>query len=151
MSFLGGPFSHHHSNRFDDIKDGLSSTLLMAEVLTVAEFPSQASGQWGSPISDFSTSLGGQTFEGWLTPNSPLPDDVARMCPPVEALRPGCKCNLIGNDTTLQSFAARSRHPQGVNAALCDGSIRFFSETIDQAMWRAFSTSSGHEVIGGDQ
>ena len=145
--FMGAPFSYHRSGTMADILDGTTNTLMMAEIVTVAEYQDQSPGQWGSPISDLTTSLGGQTFEGWLTPNSSVPDDIARACPLTGALTPPGGCNLIGNDSTLQSFAARSRHPQGVNAALCDGSIHFFSETIDLSTWRALSTTRGLEAI----
>jgi prepilin-type N-terminal cleavage/methylation domain-containing protein/prepilin-type processing-associated H-X9-DG protein len=149
VPFLGAPFSHQRSSTFNAIKDGLSHTLLMAEILTVAELPSQQSGQWGGPLSDFTTSLGGQTFEAWLTPNSLVADDVARICPPTTVLKesPGVLCNLIGNDTTHQTFASRSRHAGGVNASLCDGSVHFFPDTIDLDTWRALSTSKGGESV----
>ncbi len=42
---------------------------------------------------------------------------------------------------------ARSWHPGGVNAALCDGSVRFFQETIARAVWRAFGSRNGGEVV----
>ncbi len=151
VMFLGAPFSYHRSGNLSDILDGTTNTLMMAEIVAIAEYQNQASGAWGGPISDIETSLGGQTFEGWVTPNSNLPDDAARVCPLAGTLLPPGGCNLIGNDTTLQSFASRSRHPQGVNAALCDASIHFFSETIDLSVWRALSSSRGREVINGDQ
>jgi prepilin-type processing-associated H-X9-DG protein len=47
-------------------------------------------------------------------------------------------------------FAARSRHPGGVNAAMCDGSVRFFSNSITWATWQALGTSKGGEVITGN-
>ena len=150
VPFLGAPFSHIRSSTFTAIKDGLSHTLLMAEILTSAEYPSQASGQWGGPLSDFTTSLGGQTFEGWLTPNSLAADEVARQCPiPLVLLEsPGVRCsNSAGNDSALQSFASRSRHAGGVNASLCDGSVHFFADTIDLDTWRALSTSKGGESV----
>jgi hypothetical protein len=34
-----------------------------------------------------------------------------------------------------------------VNAAVCDGSVRFFANGISLAAWRAYSTSNGGEVI----
>lgn len=43
-------------------------------------------------------------------------------------------------------FAARSMHPGGVNALLGDGSARFFSDTVTEAIWRALATRSGGEV-----
>ena len=42
--------------------------------------------------------------------------------------------------------AARSRHPGGVQCALCDGSVRFVSDNIALDTWRALSTSQGGEV-----
>ena len=76
-------------------------------------------------------------------------DDVARVCPPQSALNGIPGCNLIGDSpaTPNQSFTARSKHPGGVHASLSDGSVRFFSNTINLATWRALSTSKGGEVI----
>ncbi|WP_152052633.1 DUF1559 family PulG-like putative transporter [Tautonia marina] len=44
-------------------------------------------------------------------------------------------------------FAARSDHPGGVNAAMADGSVRWFSSSIDRATWRALGTRNGGEII----
>ncbi|MBP85385.1 MAG: prepilin-type cleavage/methylation domain-containing protein [Planctomycetaceae bacterium] len=44
--------------------------------------------------------------------------------------------------------AARSLHPGGVQLALCDGSVRFVSETVDLTLWRALGSRAGGEVIG---
>jgi prepilin-type N-terminal cleavage/methylation domain-containing protein/prepilin-type processing-associated H-X9-DG protein len=41
---------------------------------------------------------------------------------------------------------ATSHHPGGVNAALMDGSVRFFTNAVDMRLWRAVSTRSGGEV-----
>jgi len=155
IPFLGAPFSYHASSPEAGIRDGLSDTLMMAEILTIDEATIQGHGDWGSPVSDFSTSLGGQTFNGWLTPNSPAGDDVARLninVMPWDGLRNGNpRCNfLAGNGaemTLLQSFAARSHHPGGVNAAMCDGSIHFFSDYIEWNVWQAMSTAQGGEPV----
>jgi prepilin-type processing-associated H-X9-DG protein len=120
---------------------------MMSEYVTVLELMSQAGGAWGGPMSDFTTALGGQTFEGFAPPNSILADDVARICPPSQFLQHGIKCNLIGNDTLGQSLAARSLHTGGVNAVMCDGSVRFFPDTIDLDVWQALSTANGSESV----
>ncbi len=55
-----------------------------------------------------------------------------------------------GPDTIYTPFgwkAARSRHSGGVNALRADGSTDFVSDSIDQALWRALSTSSNAEVL----
>jgi prepilin-type processing-associated H-X9-DG protein len=47
--------------------------------------------------------------------------------------------------------AARSRHPGGVNAAMCDASVRFVSDGIDLQAWRALATRDGGEVEAGGE
>jgi prepilin-type N-terminal cleavage/methylation domain-containing protein/prepilin-type processing-associated H-X9-DG protein len=46
--------------------------------------------------------------------------------------------------------AARSYHPGGANAAFCDGSVRFFKNTINPTTWLALGTRAGGEVISAD-
>ncbi len=41
---------------------------------------------------------------------------------------------------------ARSMHPQGLNVAMGDGSVRFVMETISRNAWRAIGTRDGREV-----
>jgi prepilin-type N-terminal cleavage/methylation domain-containing protein/prepilin-type processing-associated H-X9-DG protein len=43
---------------------------------------------------------------------------------------------------------ARSKHPGGVNLALCDGSVRFVANSISSPTWQALSTRSGGEILG---
>ena len=43
--------------------------------------------------------------------------------------------------------AARSMHPGGVMVLLCDGSVRFASDSIDQSLWRALATRQTGEVV----
>lgn len=45
--------------------------------------------------------------------------------------------------------AARSQHPGGVMVLLCDGSVRFAANAIDQALWRALATRQTGEVCLG--
>jgi prepilin-type N-terminal cleavage/methylation domain-containing protein/prepilin-type processing-associated H-X9-DG protein len=45
---------------------------------------------------------------------------------------------------------ANSYHPNGVNVALCDGSVRFVSNSINLATWRALGTRNLGEVLGSD-
>ena len=44
--------------------------------------------------------------------------------------------------------AARSAHTGGVNLLLCDGSVRFVSNSVNAFNWRALATRAGGEVIG---
>jgi prepilin-type processing-associated H-X9-DG protein len=62
----------------------------------------------------------------------------------------GTNCQVENNWPNANYYAARSLHPGGVNASLCDGSVRFFGDEIDLNVWRALSTSQGSESIGLD-
>jgi prepilin-type processing-associated H-X9-DG protein len=62
-----------------------------------------------------------------LQPNDPLPD-----------------CGAHGRGY----FGARSAHAGGVNAVMCDGSVRFMRDGIDPAAWKSVSTRMGNEVTG---
>jgi hypothetical protein len=42
--------------------------------------------------------------------------------------------------------AAASQHPGGVNLALCDGVVRFVSDSIDVSVWGNTGTRSGNET-----
>jgi prepilin-type N-terminal cleavage/methylation domain-containing protein/prepilin-type processing-associated H-X9-DG protein len=46
-------------------------------------------------------------------------------------------------------FSPTSRHPGGVNVSLCDGSVRFVTDTVDMAIWRAAGTRNGGEATAG--
>ncbi len=56
-----------------------------------------------------------------------------------------------GKSATAITYAAvtsRSQHIGGVNVCLTDGSVRFLSQTVELATWRALGTRGGGEVIG---
>ena len=120
---------------FASILDGLSNTLLTSEVI-IGQGRDLRGFSWWSDACQFTT---------YLTPNSPLPDRIytSTYC---NNIRPNPPC-AVSTTTDPTMFAARSRHPGGVEAGKCDGSIDFVSETIDIATWRALSTSQGGETI----
>ena len=78
-----------------------------------------------------------------LTPNSSAPDYVDWEIPNSDPLMPA-----VAN--TPQYSAARSRHTGGVNASMCDGSVRFVSNTVDLVTWAAMGTMNGGEVISNN-
>lgn len=53
--------------------------------------------------------------------------------------------NAVNNAERELSYS--SEHPTGINVALADGSVRFYTETIDIATWRALGSRNGGEVI----
>lgn len=49
--------------------------------------------------------------------------------------------------TKQQHVAARSRHPGGVVASRCDGSVSFYTDGIDPLVWNALTSAAGGEAI----
>jgi len=60
----------------------------------------------------------------------------------------GRACNFNLNATA--TMPASSAHTGGVNLALCDGSVRFVTNSISITTWRAVGTRQGGEVLGND-
>ncbi|HWG42312.1 MAG TPA: DUF1559 domain-containing protein [Gemmataceae bacterium] len=132
--FGGAPFSPSLGTKLTVITDGTSNTLMLSELIQGQRSDLRGFGWWG-PGGGFSTLAG---------PNSSIPDAPAQNCDP-NAPNPPC-ANATSNATINQS--ARSRHTQGVNIALCDGSIRFVSNAVFLGTWRSLGTSQGGEVFG---
>lgn len=152
-----GVFYEDSKTRFADITDGTSNTALYSEsilgpggsaslteenralvMVSLRSLPMNA--QTCSVLgSSADTSRGARWFDGWprysgydhgLTPNSKTPD-----------------CAVVSPMRALW-VAARSRHPGGANLLLCDGSVRFVSETINADTWHALGSRNGNEVLG---
>jgi prepilin-type N-terminal cleavage/methylation domain-containing protein/prepilin-type processing-associated H-X9-DG protein len=138
------PFAHLNGNRstpqltrITDITDGTSNTLMMSETLMAW---SHDDNDWRG---DIQNDDGVFKFMTLLTPNSSAADVVNWAIPNHDPLMP---VNTAGAEYS----AARSRHTGGVNAALCDGSVRFVSNSISLGTWQALGTMNGGEVIGND-
>jgi len=52
--------------------------------------------------------------------------------------------------TPMMMQPATSSHTTGVNVMLCDGSVRFVSDSVSLPTWRALGTRDGNEVLGSD-
>lgn len=141
-SFRGAPFRMNEFTNLAEISDGTSNTLLMSEGLIVATDGSR--GAWGSFMDPRDTTTMFMTIQ---TPNSSVPDSIlnGQCCwgQACDGAIPGLCIAAPAND---QYRAARSRHPGGVNASLCDGSVRFVAETIASTVWLAAGSSQGGET-----
>ncbi len=120
---------------FAAITDGLSHTTLLSEVVV---------GQ-GQDLRGFSWWGDAATFETYSTPDSSFPDVLFS---PLYCINrsPNPPCT-VATTALPEMYAARSRHPGGVNVAMVDGSVRFTKDSIDLRAWRALSTSAGCEII----
>ncbi len=173
LPFLGAPFTDIGSPNIDKvgyaagftvlpvtkiagITDGLSNTMMASESLI---------GSQGSNYNDlhgFTWWGPGASYTAALAPNSTYQDSMGNGgCPdPTKGPAGNIPCNQGlpnpnkgtdgGVDTAMVYLAARSKHPGGVNAAMCDGSVRFFKNSINLVTWQASATTTGGEVISAD-
>jgi prepilin-type N-terminal cleavage/methylation domain-containing protein/prepilin-type processing-associated H-X9-DG protein len=121
------------------IPDGTSNTLLMSEVV---QPPSDTDADTnGDVMNDDDNTLGGR-FMTINTPNSGF--DSIGYCVQDNRYAP---CNT----NSPHQVAARSKHTNGVNALLCDGSVHFIANSINLVTWQALGTTSGGEVVDESQ
>jgi prepilin-type N-terminal cleavage/methylation domain-containing protein len=125
--------------KFADVTDGLSTTLMFSETVQGKGGDLRGFAWWG----------GGSHFETFLTPNSPQPDRTEQSCTPTVKLNPPCVNRVVGDPNLEETIAARSRHPTGVQASMCDGSTHFVSNNVDLATWRSLGTAAAGDPVGG--
>jgi prepilin-type processing-associated H-X9-DG protein len=137
------PFYHVGGNRstpgvvkMASISDGTANTLMMSETIMAT---SHNDDDWRG---DIQNDDGVFKFMTVTTPNSTAPDVVNWINP-----NPDNRTNHWATSSGTQYSAARSWHTGGVNAAMCDGSIRFVRNSIILATWRAMGTMNGGEVF----
>lgn len=138
------PFSHTSKTGYtpritsiSDIEDGASNTLMMSEHLMAK---SHVDNDWRG---DIQNDGGVFKFMTFTTPNSSVPDVVNWAVSDNDKLMP---VTTFGD----QYNAARSRHSGGVNACLCDGSVRFITNEIAIITWQQLGTIDGRELMKYD-
>jgi prepilin-type N-terminal cleavage/methylation domain-containing protein/prepilin-type processing-associated H-X9-DG protein len=139
-----GIFYGYSTTRFADIIDGTANTLLASEGIVRHQDGStfvswgDAGGYWGS------ANHGATAFSTREPPNTPVKDAIYQ-CKSENISQSPCRSHKGAEDPIVY---ARSYHPGGVNVAMADASVRFISETINLATFRALGTRAGGEVIG---
>ncbi len=124
--------------KLSQISDGLSNTLLFSEGLQ--GFDDDSRGVTFRGYSAF--------FTAFRSPNSET-EDVLEPGPSVCVNAPyaNLPCSTDPDRICPFHLAARSRHPNGVNAVLADGSARFIANTIDPDTWRNLSSTHDGQAI----
>jgi len=122
--------------------DGTSNTLLASEGMirgSTGATWGELGGYWGG------APHGSYAFSSAEPPNTTVPDRVY-SCKSTTWPNAPCENGNAGGLTGRWNFA-RSYHPGGVNATLCDGSVRFVSETVNTQTWRdAGNRQDGHTL-----
>jgi prepilin-type N-terminal cleavage/methylation domain-containing protein/prepilin-type processing-associated H-X9-DG protein len=166
-----GAFGPNRGYRPGDVSDGLSNTLAAAEVKaftnrvagasSTTTFPGgllpPASATGLSPFSLATLNPSAFTHVEWV-------DGKVHETGFTTVFAPNTKVTLAAGGSaydvdlvlatetnlgdTYAAVTARSYHSGGVNALMLDGSVRFVSDTIPVATWRALGTRAGGEVVG---
>ncbi len=135
-----GVLSQNVGLRISDITDGTAQTVAVTE-LRIQPSVRDNRGVWAFHAPG-SASLGLDCDWKCQGVNGESKSDFIPYCDP---LPEGLEC---GSENDANSNAGpRSRHPGGVHALFCDGSVRFVSSTINQELLNALFTSQHGETI----
>ncbi|NBO92164.1 MAG: DUF1559 domain-containing protein [Planctomycetia bacterium] len=153
---MSGRMGIGQGTRIVAITDGTSNTVLVSEVTgwhqptgTSSSSPAGINGDVRG--STLTPAAGGNVFTGMYPPNSRGTDQVMSAATNIPTSHPMYPQG--GVFTILTAFtqaSARSSHTGGVNAAMGDGTVRFFSNSIAQNVWSALNTMSGGETINAN-
>ncbi len=132
-----GPFVMNTKTRMSDFTDGTSNTVLVTELLNV-------------PGDDFRGVMHypeGSLYQHDNSPNSSVPDQFRTgLC--VSIPRAPCIGTYTAYNNRQILIGARSQHVGGVHSVMGDGVVKFISDNVNLAVWRAASTHNGDEVPG---
>ncbi len=151
-----GVFYFQSKVRFGDIADGLSATAAFSERIL-----SDGSNGIVSPIADV-----------FFHPGSPTtPNEAMEMCEALDITNLANQFPLFmgapwidGQHTYLHTtgpnsrscgyflvlravMPSSSRHPGGVQVLLCDGSVRFVTDSVDLYTWRGLGSRANGELL----
>ena len=168
-------FGPNRSRRLSEFTDGLSNTLVFAEVkahqplLRAANGlanvnnpasvpPPDADPQAVAPeYSGAGTTLAGAHTE-WVDGGIHQTGFTTAWTPnrkTTSSGNGGIDVDLLGRrerqgGPTFAALTARSFHPGGINGLFGDGSVRFVKDAVNGVAWRALGTVGGGEVISAD-
>ncbi|MFL5328904.1 MAG: DUF1559 domain-containing protein [Gemmataceae bacterium] len=138
--------------RIGDILDGSSQTLLFSEII----HSSLTDGfVWGGSFGDRGAgNMGASLFSAYNPPNSanvdrpygPCPQDQGDQIFRAPCLSLGQQTYFTHGQSTRSHVAARSRHLNGVNTCMADGSVHFIGNQIRPQVWRALGTRAGGDI-----
>jgi prepilin-type N-terminal cleavage/methylation domain-containing protein/prepilin-type processing-associated H-X9-DG protein len=137
--------------KFAAIRDGLSNTMMTSEILVGQGWNLHGFSWWGYA----------PQFTGLYPPNSSQPDVMQSKsyCSVPGSNPQGVTCvGATGTQSAGGLYSGglgmdnipRSKHPGGVNAGMCDGSVRFIKNSVNIYTFQGLSSSQGGEVISSD-
>ena len=140
-TYLAGPFDFSETREgraigFGKITDGLSNTMLMGEIRV------------GTATPDYRGLLQ-YAMNALVSGNLPPNTSIADLVPSGQCVStPDHPCAVGSNTGFTHQLSLRSRHTGGAHVLLCDGAVRFISNSVDINTIRSLSTIAGGEVQG---
>ena len=135
-SMLNGTLFAVSKVRIAQITDGTSKTALISEIILTPDTDAHdIRGRYYNPAH------GGVLFSTRIPPNTSVPDRF-NWC----AKSPLPQTPCVWSDSNM-FLSARSFHPGGANMANADGSVRFVTNGIDAAAYKAVGSRNGEEAI----
>ena len=132
------PFFLEFGARIGQITDGTTKTMAMMEMRQVSSPDPSRVDRRGRL---WNCEAGCYQITTKFGPNSTAPDNSRCWD------RPEFPCINSGVSARFQQYiVSRSRHPGGVHALMCDGSVQFFEDSININLWRNMSSMAGGEV-----
>lgn len=124
--------------------DGTANVLMASEGIirgkTAAASWGDLGGYWGgAPHGSFA-------FSSAESPNTTMPDRVY-SCKSTTWPKAPCENGSAGGLAGRYCFA-RSYHPGGVNVVLCDGAVRFVSDSVDTLTFRYLGNREDGNAVG---
>ena len=151
---MNGLFYPKSRTRIGQVKDGLTRTLMVGELIVVPRDTGDRSAcaYWGAMDyrgAYYNSVSGGVLFTTLNPPNSSVPDYLWDACAnyPAGSGRALASCGGC-TDTSKTNVGGRSMHLGGMNVAMGDASARFVNEQIDAAVWQGLGTRDGGEPSG---
>ena len=140
--FTGASHGIGHVYGLKNIVDGTSNTACFSEIIIAS--PGEVNDNRG----DILNNEGSPGFMSFNTPNSAAPDEIRNCKPGTTVAGQGeyrkLPCVVVGGNTEYQ-IAPRSNHTGGVHVSMCDGAVKFVSDTIAQRVWAAALSADGGE------
>ncbi len=152
---MNGMFYSKSRTKISHVKDGLSRTLMVGELIVVPRDTGDPSAcaYWGAMDyrgAYYNPLSGGVLFTTLNPPNSSVPDYLWEACAnfPANSAQPKTPCGGC-TDVSRNNVGGRSMHLGGMNVAMGDASARFVEEQIDASVWQGLGTRGGSESSGG--